>query len=115
MTAWALPAMHKLRSGLRWRGGRSRGLRGGWATAVALLAPSAASACPTCSEAIRSDPAALAFQWSTLFMLAMPYALVIAVGGGLLYAYWSAARVGESSPDQTMTWPLQGPERGGEQ
>lgn len=82
-----------------------------------LFIASIASACPTCSNAIKDDPAALAFHWSTLFMLAMPYLLASTVGGGLFYVYWNAARNAAAESDSTATasWSSKGPERGGGQ
>lgn len=109
------PCLSDLRKGK----GTSKGkvwMQGFVAAAIQLVA-FAASACPTCSEAIKDDPAALAFQWSTLFMIAMPYLLVGSVGGGLAYVYWNAARsaAAESGSTEIMSWPSKGPERGGGQ
>lgn len=98
----------------------TRGIRNRWigaAVAVALwmTAVPAAWACPSCNRAIEGDPAALAFYWSTLFMIAMPYLLVAVVGGGLAYVYWSAARNAAAplEPTEHMTWSARGPEKEG--
>lgn len=56
---------------------------------VAIL-HSAAWACPTCKDSIaQSDPSqsavARGYYWSILFMMAMPFTLLSALGG---YFYW---------------------------
>lgn len=79
-----------------------------------VISAAAAWACPTCSEAIAGDPAALSFYWSTLFMIAMPYALVLGVGGGLMYVYWRAARnAAEMDSIEPVSWPARGPGKEG--
>ncbi len=89
-------------------------------TALALAAVSSISAlpawaCPSCNQGLEGDPAGLAFYWSTLFMIAMPYLLVLTVGGVLGLLYWNAARNAAATFDQTetMTWPAEGPEKEG--
>ena len=51
---------------------------------------SAALACPTCKDAMGSDPAqaglAQGLYWSILFMMSMPFVLLASVGG---YMYWT--------------------------
>lgn len=82
--------------------------------AVLMLTAASAWACPTCSEAIKDDPAAVAFYWSTLFMIAMPYSIALTVGGGLIYVYRRAAR-SAPTPLETdgLSWPIEGPEKEG--
>jgi hypothetical protein len=83
--------------------------------AAVSIAAAPAWACPSCNRAIEGDPAALAFYWSTLFMIAMPYLLVAVVGGGLAYVYWSAARNAAAplEPTENMMWSARGPEKEG--
>jgi hypothetical protein len=83
------------------------------AVAVSTFVAAAAFACPTCSEAIKDDPAGLAFYWSTLFMIAMPYTIALTVGGGLFYAYRRAARSAAAPAIDSSLWPAEGPEREG--
>jgi len=82
---------------------------------AAASAPATVWACPSCNRAIDGDPAALAFYWSTLFMIAMPYLLVLGVGGGLTFLYWNAARKAAAplEPIENMTWSAGGPEKEG--
>lgn len=71
-------------------------------------------ACPSCNQALEGDPAALAFYWSTLFMIAMPYLMVLAVGGGVALIYRRAARdVAPLDELEHMTWSGEGPEKEG--
>lgn len=64
--------------------------------AAALVFPVIAEACAVClTGAAQNDPAAHAFNWSILFMMAMPYAVLGSIGGWLFYAYRRAARKGE--------------------
>ena len=59
---------------------------------AAVFVASAAWACPSCNQALDGDPAALAFYWGTLFMMAMPYTIALTIGGGVFFVYWRAAR-----------------------
>jgi hypothetical protein len=77
-------------------------------------AASPAWACPTCSNALEGDPVGLAFYWSTLFMIAMPYLLVSVVGGGVALVYWNAARNAAALSEKTESmWSAEGPEKEG--
>ncbi len=60
--------------------------------AVFLAAPVQSFACPSCKSAIEGDPTGLAFYWSTLFLIGMPFLLVGSVGGWLFLVYGRAAR-----------------------
>jgi hypothetical protein len=63
---------------------------------------------------LEGDPAALAFYWSTLFMIAMPYLLVCVVGGGVALIYWNAARKAPALTEQIeRLWSAGGPEKEG--
>jgi hypothetical protein len=85
------------------------------AAALTQLVAGAAWACPSCKAAIEGDPLALSFYWSTLFMIAMPYLLVAAVGGGLYLAYRSAARQAAARTEfiEITSWPVAGHEKEG--
>ena len=61
--------------------------------AVVLLFPIVVQACAVClTGASENDPVANAFNWSVLFLLTTPYAIVGSIGGWLFYRYKSAAR-----------------------
>ena len=85
------------------------------AAAVLVCSPAAVWACPSCLRAIDGNSAAVAFYWSTLFMIAMPYLLVLGIGGGLAFVYWRAARQAAalSEPTENMMWSANGPEKEG--
>jgi len=53
--------------------------------------PLAAHACAVCVTGA-GDPTADAFNWSVLFLMAMPYLVVGSIGGGLFYSYRRAAK-----------------------
>ena len=55
--------------------------------AVIAMAPAVVLACPACAKALEGTDIGAGFNASILFMLAAPFALVGAVGGGLAYRY----------------------------
>lgn len=57
--------------------------------AVVLLLPIVAQACAVCWIGASSpeDPTSQAFNWSILFLMAMPYAIVGVIAGWLFYLY----------------------------
>ena len=60
--------------------------------AVAIVFPTAVQACAVClTGAAGADPVADAFNWSILFLMAMPYTVVGSIGGWLFYAHRRAA------------------------
>ena len=60
---------------------------------VALLFPVIVQACAVClTGASENDPVANAFNWSVLYLLTTPYAIVGSIGGWLFYRFKSAAR-----------------------
>lgn len=60
--------------------------------AVMLVLPVAAQACAVCLTGIgQDDPVADAFNWSVLFLMAMPYTVVGSIAGWLFYNYRRAA------------------------
>jgi hypothetical protein len=52
--------------------------------------PSIVNACSVCLTGA-SDPTADAFNWSVLFLMAMPYAVVGSIAGWLFYSYRRSA------------------------
>jgi hypothetical protein len=62
---------------------------------TALIAnPLAIQACSVCVTGA-GDPTTDAFNWSVLFLMATPYAVVGSIAGGLFFAYRRAAAKGE--------------------
>ena len=77
--------------------------------AAVLLFPSAARACAVClTGAGTGDPLTEAFNWSVLFLMATPYAVVGSIAGWLFYAYRSAARkrglLNKEAPALRLAW-----------
>lgn len=50
---------------------------------MALLAPTIGDACPSCKSI--DDPIVRGFNWSILFLMAMPFTVFGLIGGGVLY------------------------------
>jgi hypothetical protein len=65
---------------------------------VLMTNPLAVHACAVCVTGA-GDPTADAFNWSVLFLMAMPYLVVGSIAGGLFYTYRRTARKRE--PAQT--------------
>jgi hypothetical protein len=61
----------------------------GWA--VTLAAKSVAIACAVCVTGGGNDSSANAYNWSLLFLMAMPYVVAGSVLGWLVHAYRRAA------------------------
>ena len=59
--------------------------------AVMLLCAQQVLACPSCKDAIESDPVAAALSWTTLLLIGVPMALFGSLGGWVAYVYWRAA------------------------
>jgi len=66
----------------------------GWSilffVAIILIDPVASSACPGCNAL--NNSLGRAFNPSVLFMMAMPFAVVGSIAGGLFYAYRRAQK-----------------------
>ena len=60
-------------------------------SASALFFPGMALACAVCVSGAADDPLTDAFNWSVLFLMAMPYTVVGSVAGWLAYTHWRAA------------------------
>jgi hypothetical protein len=65
---------------------------------VLMTNPLAAHACAVCVTGA-GDPTADAFNWSVLFLMAMPYLVVGSIAGGLFYNYRRTA----AKREQTQT------------
>lgn len=64
--------------------------------------PAAAQACAVCLTGIAGeDPMTDAFNWSVLFLMAMPYLVVGSIGGWLFYAHWRAKVKRDGEPRKT--------------
>ena len=57
---------------------------------VMLIAPMALEACPACKTL--DDPIGKGFNWSILFMMAMPFTVFTLVGGTIFLHYRRANR-----------------------
>ena len=76
---------------------------------AALVYPGAAQACAVCLTGIAGDdPLTDAFNWSVLFLMAMPYTVVGSIAGWLFYTHWrtAAKRAGErnKAPVLHLAW-----------
>ena len=73
-----------------------------------VLSHSVAHACAVCLTGAADDPLTDAFNWSVLFLMAMPYSVLGSIGAFLFYNYRrSAKRAGEPSAKTTimpLTW-----------
>ena len=64
---------------------------------VLLVFPVIAEACAVCLTGTQNDPTANAFNWSILFLMAMPYAILGSIGGWFFSVYKRATRKGEGA------------------
>jgi hypothetical protein len=62
---------------------------------IAMLIPTVVSACPACN--LIEDPIFRGFNWSILFLMAMPFTVVGIIGGGVFYVYKRANKVGNQT------------------
>ena len=74
---------------------------------AAALVPALASACSVCVTG-DNDPTSNAFNWSVLFLMATPYAVVGSIAGWLFYKYRRAAAKPRDEaarePGLRLTW-----------
>ena len=52
---------------------------------ISLLIPTVVQACPSCN--FINDPIMRGFNWSILFLMAMPFTVVGLIGGSVFYTY----------------------------
>ncbi len=57
---------------------------------VGVLLPNTLDACPACKNL--DEPIARGFNWSVLFMMAMPFTVVGVIGGSVYYQFRRAQR-----------------------
>jgi predicted MFS family arabinose efflux permease len=76
------------------------------ALAIALGTAARALGCPMCGAALENDPVADAFNWSILFMMAMPYTLLTLAG---LWLYVSHRRASTGRRASVLKLPVMGP------
>lgn len=62
------------------------------AVLAALAFPGAARACPVCINGAAGQPLNDAFNWSVLFLMAMPYSIVLSIAGFFFFTYRRAAK-----------------------
>ena len=77
----------------------------GLAVAIRALSTSEAWACPGCKQAIAdsSENVIAAWQFSILFMMAMPFTVVGCVAAGIVLMYRKASQMQASSKRQPQT------------
>jgi heme/copper-type cytochrome/quinol oxidase subunit 2 len=74
------------------------------AFAAAVWAVSgAAQACPVCINGAGGEKLLDAFNWSVLFLMAMPYTIVFAVIGFFVYAYRRAEKKQRAEESAVMS------------
>lgn len=54
-------------------------------TLILAILPHSLEACPACKNL--DEPIARGFNWSVLFMMAMPFAVFGVIGGSVFYSY----------------------------
>ena len=59
-------------------------------TLIVTIIPISLEACPACKNL--DEPIARGFNWSVLFMMAMPFAVFGVIGGSVFYSYRRANR-----------------------
>ena len=73
-----------------------------------VLFDSAAHACAVCIFGAAGDPLTDAFNWSILFLMAMPYTILVSIVGFLFYSHRRAVKKarseGEKAPILRLAW-----------
>ncbi|TMA13418.1 MAG: hypothetical protein E6J89_01465 [Deltaproteobacteria bacterium] len=77
--------------------------------ALVLIVPAVTFACSVClGGADGYDPLTDAFNWSVLFLMAMPYAVVGSIAGWIFYSYRSAVKkrglLKKKAPALRLAW-----------
>ena len=75
----------------------------GMGMAALLLIPAAGDACSVCGGAAMGTDAGTGFNTSLFFLIAMPYVVVGAIAGWLLYRYRRASGQRRRAPAQHLT------------
>ncbi len=75
----------------------------GMGMAALLLIPAVGHACSVCGGAAMGTDAGTGFNTSLFFLIAMPYVVVGAIAGWLLYRYWRASGRRRRAPAQHLT------------
>ena len=76
------------------------------AAVAAVLSYSAAHACAVCVGGGADDPLTDAFNWSVLFLMAMPYSVLGSIGAFLFYSYRRSAKQANDPSARTTIVPL---------
>ena len=76
---------------------------------ASILAPGVARACAVCLAGAADDPLTDAFNWSVLFLMAMPYTVVGSIAAWLFYAHRRASAKqregrGKRAPILRLAW-----------
>ena len=76
------------------------------AAAAPVLFHSAAHACAVCLPGSGDDPLTDAFNWSVIFLMAMPYTVLGSVGAFLFYSYRRSAKKASRQDESATVLPL---------
>ena len=74
--------------------------------AAPVLSRGAAHACAVCLTGADNDPLTDAFNWSVIFLMAMPYAVLGSIGAFLFYHYRSSAKKASEPSARATIVPL---------
>ena len=64
--------------------------------AIVLFIPTIVDACPSCK--LVDEPIVRGFNWSILFLMAMPFTVFGLIGGGVFYVYNRANQTDNHTP-----------------
>lgn len=76
------------------------------AAAAPVLFHSAAHACAVCLSGSADDPLTDAFNWSVLFLMAMPYTVLGSIGAFLFFSYRRSVKKASEQSERTIIVPL---------
>ena len=76
------------------------------AAAAPVLFRGAAHACAVCLTGGDNYPLTDAFNWSVIFLMAMPYTVLGSIGAFLFYHYRRSAKKASEPNERTMIAPL---------
>ena len=69
---------------------------------IAMLIPTVVSACPACN--LIEDPIFRGFNWSILFLMAMPFVLVASIGAWVFFKVRRDRGTQKEAPHLRLIW-----------